>query len=59
MDGELTRLEAGFWSDTPLCANPRAVVTGSSLLPQGEGRLTFIGESVSSSNGPASNQGNQ
>ena len=59
MDGGAYTSEAGFWSDTPLCATASRQDMAAVFVPGGKGRLTFIGESVSSSNGLISNQGNQ
>ena len=59
MEGGAYTSEAGFWSDTPLCARASRQDMAAVFVPAGKRGLTFIGESVSSSSGLISNQGNQ
>ena len=59
MDGGAYASEAGFWSDTPLCARASKQDMAAVFARGGKGTLTFMGESVSSSSGLISNQGNQ
>ena len=59
MDGGAYASEAWFWSDTPLCARASRQDMVAVFAPGGKGRLTFMGESVSSSSGLISNQGSQ